>query len=66
MATAAQRIADLEARVADLAAEVGNLRAEAFIIRTLEEMWAGASAAHTAAVPPRRPRHLTVVAGGRS
>jgi hypothetical protein len=38
MATAAQRIADLEGQVADLATEVSKLRKQAFVVRTLEEM----------------------------
>ena len=46
---------------AELAEEVRNLRAEAFIIRTLHEMWAGASASRPPTEPPRRPRHLYAV-----
>jgi hypothetical protein len=66
MAAAAQRIADLEQQVADLAAEVRDLRVQAFIIKSLEDIWAGTPAAHSAAVPARRPRHLSVVGGGAS
>ena len=43
MTTPEERIASLEQQVADLAAEVRDLRAEAFIVRTIEEMWTGAT-----------------------
>jgi hypothetical protein len=66
MTAQAQRIADLERQVAELAAEVGTLRAEAFIVRTIEEIRAGAAAPRMPGPSPRRPRHLSVVAGGRS
>jgi hypothetical protein len=38
MATAAQRIADLEQQLAELTARVEQLHQEAFIIRTLDEI----------------------------
>jgi hypothetical protein len=62
MATAAQRIAELERQVAELAAEMQDLRAEAFASRAFEEIRTSAlSAGRAPAAPPRRTRHLHAV-----
>jgi hypothetical protein len=61
MATAAQRIADLERQLADFSADVRDLRAEAFVIKCLEGMRLERQAGVRPTVPPRRPRHLQVV-----
>ena len=63
MSANADRFAAVEHELARLRAEVADLRAEAFIIRTIEEMWAGASAPCPA--PQRTARHLSVVGDPR-
>jgi hypothetical protein len=64
---AEQRIADLEDQVAELAAEVRDLR----IVRAVEDIslryaFEAGATSRSDIVAPRRPRHLIVVAGGRS
>jgi hypothetical protein len=65
MATAAQRIADLEQQVADLAALVEQYYQSACVIRSFEDVL-GAPLTTASRQQSPRPRHLTVVAGGRS
>jgi hypothetical protein len=68
MATAAQRIADLERQVAELAETVKRVAAEADIYHTIQnfdEMRLERQAGVWPAAPSRRPRHLHLVGGDR-
>jgi hypothetical protein len=66
MATAAQRIADLEQQLTDLRDEIKALREKALVVGTLNElrlmrqMYMGDGSARAA---PRRPRHLHALGG---
>lgn len=63
---AERRIADLEGQVAELAARIEEVAREACMLRAIEEVFADTAPAYGAAVPRRRPRHLSVVGGGGS
>jgi hypothetical protein len=68
MATAGQRIADLERQVAELAETVKRVAAEADIYHTIQsfdEMRLERQAGVRPAAPARRPRHLHSVGGDR-
>jgi hypothetical protein len=62
MATAAQRITDLEQQVADLTARVEQVAQEAAMVRMFSEVRRDAHAA--IALRTSRPRHLHAVNGG--
>ena len=64
MSTTEQRIAELERQVAELKASLKRVAVQAAALMTLEEMALGRRRDLGPAVPPRRPRHLTVVSGG--
>ena len=68
MATAAQRIADLEQQLAGLTARFAKLEHQAFLVKTLEDIRLERAGYDIGRVPAKtsRPRHLHAVdrAGG--
>lgn len=65
MATAAQRLAELERRVAELANEVKSLREQAIALGILNEMREmRAEARQPPGAPSHHPRHLHAVGPG--
>jgi hypothetical protein len=63
MATASQRIAELERQVADLAALVEQYYQQACVIRSFEDVL-GAPLTTASRQQRPRPRHLKLVGGG--
>ena len=66
MATAEQRIADLEQQVADLTAGFAQLERDALLVKTFEEILAGRAGYGIGRVPAMTsgPRHLRAIDGG--
>jgi hypothetical protein len=65
MATAAQRIADLEQQLAGLAERFAKLEHQAFLVKTLEDIRLERAGYDIGRVTVKAPRHLQVVDGGR-